>query len=203
MSKSAFVGFTMGAVIGSALTWYFVKTKYERIADEEINSYKEAIGRIRPVDEDDPENDIPEQDESVEEEDQQVDVAAYARMLAKEGYTTDYTDMSQKDEKPEKKTMGIPGELPYTIPPEEFGDLDGYSQIELSYYADQVLADDNDEIVDDIESTVGFKSLTCFGEYEDDSVCVRNDRLRCDFQILLRESRYSDVIKNKPYKAGV
>ena len=32
------LAFVAGAVIGSAITWKFVKTKYERIAQEEIDS---------------------------------------------------------------------------------------------------------------------------------------------------------------------
>ena len=34
--------FAAGAAIGSAVTWKVVKTKYERIAQEEIESVKEA-----------------------------------------------------------------------------------------------------------------------------------------------------------------
>ena len=34
--------FTVGAAVGSAVTWKFVKTKYEMIADEEIKSVKEV-----------------------------------------------------------------------------------------------------------------------------------------------------------------
>ena len=33
--------FTAGAAIGSAVTWMLVKTKYEKIAQEEIDSVKE------------------------------------------------------------------------------------------------------------------------------------------------------------------
>ena len=34
--------FAAGAAIGSAVTWKVVKTKYERFAQEEIESVKEA-----------------------------------------------------------------------------------------------------------------------------------------------------------------
>ena len=32
-----------------------------------------------------------------------------------------------------------------------------------------------------------------FGEYEDDSVFVRNNRLKCDYEILRDEGEYSDL----------
>ena len=39
--SKAFI-FAVGAAIGSAVTWKLVKTKYEKIADEEIESVKEV-----------------------------------------------------------------------------------------------------------------------------------------------------------------
>ena len=44
MSKSTnIVMFVLGAAVGSAATWYFTKKKYEQIAQEEIDSVKEAF----------------------------------------------------------------------------------------------------------------------------------------------------------------
>ena len=40
-----FLMFAVGAAIGSAVTWKLVKTKYERIANEEIESVKEVFSR--------------------------------------------------------------------------------------------------------------------------------------------------------------
>ena len=37
--------FTAGVVVGSVATWKFVKTKYERLAQEEIESVKEACSK--------------------------------------------------------------------------------------------------------------------------------------------------------------
>jgi hypothetical protein len=82
---------------------------------------------------------------------------------------------------------------PYVIPPEEFGEIRHYGKISLTCYADGILADDGGELVDDVEGTVGADSLMKFGEYEDDSVFVRNDRLKCDYEILLDQRKYSDA----------
>ena len=54
---------------------------------------------------------------------------------------------------------------PYVISPEEFGEFEDYERISLSYYADQVLADEDDEKVDDVDNVVGLESLTHFGEF--------------------------------------
>ena len=86
---------------------------------------------------------------------------------------------------------------PYVISPEEFGDnVDDYELISLNYYEDGVLADDWDEPIEDIDKVVGKDSLTHFGEYEDDSVYVRNDRLKCEYEILMRVGKFADKVKD-------
>ena len=64
----------------------------------------------------------------------------------------------------------------------------------MTYYeGDGFLADDMDELVDDIEDVVGFESLNHFGEYEEDAVHVRNDRLKADYEILVDTGNYNEV----------
>ena len=81
----------------------------------------------------------------------------------------------------------------YIIRPDEFGEYDDYDTISLTYYADHILTDEDDEIVEDIEDKIGFDALSHFGEYEEDSVFVRNDRIKCDYEILLDQRKYSEV----------
>ena len=82
---------------------------------------------------------------------------------------------------------------PYVISPYDFGELDDYAQIELTYYLDGVLEDEDYHIVTDVDELIGPSALTSFGEYEDDSVFVRNDRLRTDFQILKDYRTYKEA----------
>lgn len=209
MNKAAgFVIFAAGAAIGSAVTWYYAKKKYEQIAQEEIDSVKEVFAKNASAHH---ENDIPEDDKAQEKAEmarEKPSVAEYAKKLSKAGYTN-YSNSIMVDDD-EEQTSDDPGEepgkyfgdkdaQPYVIAPEQFAELDGYDQISLTYYADHILADDNDQLLEDVEGTVGFESLTHFGEYEDDSVYVRNDRLKVDYEILRDERKYSDVIKTKPY----
>ena len=83
---------------------------------------------------------------------------------------------------------------PYVIAPYDFGELDGYNQIELTYYeGDDTLEDDEYNIITDRDELLGPKALTTFGEYEDDAVFVRNERLRTDFQILKDTRTYKEA----------
>ena len=49
------------------------------------------------------------------------------------------------------------------------------------------------DLADEIEELIGKDSLNHFGEYEDDSVFVRNDRLRTDYEILADSRPYGEV----------
>lgn len=173
--KNAFI-FTTGAAIGSAIAWYLTKTKYEKILQEEIDSVKETFARRQEK--------LDEEREAADKAKNKADISEYADKIRECGY--DYGGLSKEYEQEEMKV-----DKPYIIPPEELGTLDGYSQITLLYYADGILADEDGELVDDVENIVGLDSLEHFGEYEDDSVCVRNDRLKVDYEILLDLRSYS------------
>jgi hypothetical protein len=188
-----FMMFVLGVAVGSVVTWRYVEKKYEQIAQDEIDSVKEVFSKREAEFTEDTEVQI-----KADNARGKPSIIEYAAHLHEQGYTN-YSDMV--DEKPEEvKEKPMIVDKPYVITPEEFGDLDDYETISLTYYADQILADDNDVIVDDIEDVVGFDSLNSFGEYEDDSVFVRNNRLKCDYEILLDQRKYSDVIKRRPHE---
>ena len=85
-------------------------------------------------------------------------------------------------------------EEPYTISPDDFGEEDGYDTETLTYYADGILADDQDNLIDSVDKMVGLESLDKFGEYEDDVVYVRNEQYKCDYEILIDLRRWEDVV---------
>lgn len=90
---------------------------------------------------------------------------------------------------------------PYRISPDEYGDTYNYNTAHLTYYAgDDILADEADELIDDIDGTIGLDSLDHFGEYEEDVVFVRNDELKTDYEVFLNSGRYYDVLLENLYK---
>lgn len=199
MSKATgFVIFVLGAAVGSVVTWQYTRKKYEQIAQEEIDSVKEIFSKresAADVEITDPEPHTAK----IGKPEEKPDITEYAARLERDGYTN-YSNVGAEQKKEEQETMEI---KPYVISPEEFGEFEDYERISLSYYADQVLADEDDEKVDDVDNVVGLESLTHFGEFEDDSVFVRNDRLKCDYEILLVQKNYSDVIKQRPHQMEV
>lgn len=164
-----FAIFVMGAVVGSMVTWRYVKSKYEQITQEEIDSVKEVYSKKKEV--------IFENDS----EDETISVEEYETKLKTQGYMN-YSDIK-------REAVNVDG--PYTISPDEFGENDNYEEVSLTYYADKVLADENDEIVNDVDYLIGYESLYSFGEY--DVIFVRNDEIMCDYEISLDERDYLDI----------
>ena len=190
------LGFIIGAASGATVARYLLKDKYETLAQEEIDSVKEVFARREQEMKD--ETVKRNVAEGIKDSDRtKPDLKEYAEQLKKNGYTR-YSDLSADDEGVSDKQT-----KPYVIPPEQFGDDENYDQISLTYYADGVLADENDEVIDDVEETVGIESLNHFGEYEDDSVFVRNDTRKCDYEILLDQRTYSEVAEEMPHRMEV
>jgi hypothetical protein len=180
--------FASGAAVGAVVTWRVLETKYEQLVQEEIESVKEAFAN-RPCkcESEDTES---EDRQAAEEAKDKPSIVEYASMVQKNGYI-DYSDMSRKEEPTETKVEDAKVDRPYVITPEEFGEFDDYRQIGLSYYSDGILVDDDDDIIENVEEVVGLESLKHFGEYEDDAVHVRNDKFKCDYEILQIPERYS------------
>lgn len=182
--------FAVGALIGSAVTWKLMKTKYESLVQEEGDAEDSTTLEWSHIGE--PIGNV----EEVEETDEGVrfsatiskpDIFAYAAKVDGLGYS-DYSNIKKGG----ASTMDKP--KPYVIPPEEFGENE-YETVSLTFYADKILTDDDNIPVEDIDNVVGHDSLTTFGRYEDDSVFVRNDYLQKDFEILLDPRKYLDIIK--------
>lgn len=190
------LGFIIGAASGATVAWYLLKDKYETLAQEEIDSVKEVFARREQEMKD--ETVKRNVAEGIKDSDRtKPDLKEYAEQLKKNGYTR-YSDLSADDGGVSDKQT-----KPYVIPPEQFGDNEEHEQISLTYYADGVLADENDEVIEDVEDAVGIDSLNHFGEYEDGSVFVRNDARKCDYEILLDQRTYSEVAEEMPHRMEV
>ena len=170
MNKKTILAFFMGATVGSIATWKFLKTKYELYYEEEDEELFE----------DDAEEDTDEAEPApINEIDEKPDLSVYTAKLKEQGYLQDVEEGGTDDM-----------EKPYVISPDEYCEMDDYDLYSYTYYADKVLADENNEPIEDVDQRIGLESLNHFGEYGDDSVYVRNDELKADYEILLDNEKY-------------
>ena len=183
------MAFAVGAAAGVAATWKFFEEKYARIAQEEIDSVKEVFSK-RDRKEVQPEKTEPVVEATIENPKELIAVNKnVSAIIDYSGYS------SSQDDKPEEPK-------PYVIPPEAFGELEeeGYTNVSLTFCSDQVVIDDNNDILEDVNDVIGFESLSHFGEYEDDAVYVRNDKLHCDYEILLDQRTSEQYIGDQANK---
>ena len=209
MNKSiiAVAGFVLGVAAGAAGSWYICKTKYEQIAQEEIDSVKAVFskrlaeaneemkkhvpfekGDVVQVDDDNGSvvEDVDEDSETIEEVNQIIDYS---------GYSASPEEIEKKMEQSTK---------PYIISREELGDYPEYDLIELTYFADEVLCDDGMEPIDNVEEIVGSEWVDHFGEYDADTVYVRNDRLKADYVVVTDPQTYEEYqLEEELSKKGV
>lgn len=175
-SLSNLIIFTAGAAIGSVATWYFVKTKYEQIAQEEIDSVKEVFSKF-----------VGETDTAVD--DIQEAVHEVKNIIEEQGYTN-YSNIKQ--EKGDAAKMNGPK----VISSKEFDDLADYDVYCLTYYeGDKVLADECDEPIEDIVGMIGEDALSHFGKDEEDpdTVYVKDDEEESRYEIVLDSRSYAEV----------
>lgn len=196
--NSVFI-FAAGAIIGSVVTWKFIKTKYEKMAQEEIDSVKEVYSRERSERHEDT-DDGAETGETTTSE--QMTIIDYAQKLDDLGYTN-YAENSKSKVEKAKKATSNKATKPYVISPDEFGEPDDYSTVFLNYYADEVVAYDNDdEIFEDVENILGADFADHFGEYDEpDVVYIRNEEELCDYEICRDLRKYLDIIAESPHEA--
>lgn len=200
----AAIAFTIGGAVGALATWKVVKTKYEKIAQEEIDSVKEVFskritneagqavseGFAHGIAQHDYKN-IPIKEPYVSEDgleyppkdvittEDDPDYIAYKNIISKNGYSATEGDETMRDR-------------PYVIAPEIFGDNPDYKTVSLTLYSDGVLTDEDNHVINPgrIDDLIGEESLEHFGEYEEDSVFVRNEARMTDYEILLDMSKF-------------
>lgn len=88
--------------------------------------------------------------------------------------------------------------VPYVISHDEFMENTfEHEQTKMTWYeADETLADAKDEIIHEVESTVGNDNLDRFGHGSRDSrvVYIRNERLELDFEVVKSDGSFAEEV---------
>lgn len=121
--------------------------------------------------------------DDISEESAEEEKAEAHQIAIGEGYTTEET--VSKDE-------------PYVISADEFGFFEDFEEITLTYYSDAILADDQDHIIEDKESIIGRDALSRLTNTDDETVYVRNEKLKVDYEICYDYKRFAEVMEEQP-----
>ena len=193
------VKFIFGVVVGTAAgilctKRYFAKKEQKR-ADEEIASVKERF--TVPRDNKEKKKDIQEE-KPVEEE-------------KKESATTvrQYDAMRKEAAKAMRSYRGTAAvdevsNEPYLISPDDFEENEPEHEHQtLIYFADGIVTDDADHVLDYPEDILGYEFEDWFGEYEPDCIHVRNKGKGVDYEVLRDMRRFRDVLNDRPRPVNI
>lgn len=186
--------FVTGAAIGSVVTWKLIEKKYKDLADEEIESVIETFKNRKPrITKDEVKETVEKVINKCKESKEIVE-----NIVNAEGYSIENEEEIDEDDDSNYTVdvdSGVEVIVPYVITPEQFGEYSEYGTKTLTYYADNVLTDEIDNPItsEEMETMIGPDALDHFGEYEDDSVYIRDEMNEMDYEILKSEKTFSEI----------
>ena len=197
----AFVG---GAALGGLVVYKVlekkISEKYEAFANEQIESVKERFTVPKPAVNEDVKKFL-DGKRGAQLASKAVNITEYKRKAAQ------YTNYSNVEyEKENDETVSFETRItskPVVINPDEYGyggddgEYEDYDQVSLTYYADGILADEDDTILN-LDEVIGEDAVNHIGDYEDDAVHVRNDARKVYYEVLVDERSYKTVTGKDP-----
>ena len=177
-------GLAVGAVAGAVI----VKNKVLADAKAEIDEVREYYRESRGVKE------VEEVKEKVEETIDHIQdlIEEHETKPQTEKEHTNYSQIT-KMYMSEDEYLTPMYDDPFVIDPSEFGEIPEYDTETLTYFADGVLVDDVDDVIEEPDIVVGLENLKVFEEFGATSVYVRNDIYKTDYEIIRDDWNYSDL----------
>lgn len=199
--------FVAGAVSGAVAGAYLVKDKIMSDAREEINEVREYYKSKKHNDKNELTQEVEEAntvEEPQEVKTKEEDMKEMERITSSNGYVN-YNKITEveKEVTIEIKTseqiyndkLDNP---PYIIEPDEYGEDPAYDSTSYTYFADGVLVDDVDDVVEEPDIVVGLDNLKIFDEFGANSIYVRNDLYKMDIEVLRDDWNWKDIDGNQP-----
>ena len=181
-------GLAVGAVAGAVL----VKNKVLADAKAEIEEVRKYYRESRGVVEEVEEKEVEEKEEVKEVEKKEYELKD---IQVKDEPKTGLTNYSQitKMYMSKDEFQSPMYDDPFVIDPSEFGENPEYDTETLTYFADGVLVDDVDDVIEEPDIVVGLENLKVFDEFGATTVYVRNDIYKTDYEIIRDDWNYSDL----------
>lgn len=202
MSKNSIVAYCFGLASGFGIAYLTLKRHFQDKEEAAVESVKEALKARRK----EGRNTSSENSKARKSPLINTDPLEEAKNFEKSSeLATDSGYISYEDIR--KARMAAVKEReemePRVINPDDI-DREGVESgaipiIELTYYADGVVTDENNEKFIDAEDYIGYDALMAFGRYGEDAVYVWNGRLRVYYEITKDDGTYAEVLEKYPY----
>lgn len=183
MRLSTLIAAVSGAIAGSVITYFVMRSKSEEYIQNEIDKYKEESGRTAP---------LPCAENQQEMQTKQSPAQDYIST------TPAYVDYNKPYVHHEEVTAPSENKMPYEITFEEFDADDEFMKDTFMVWPDGYVTDTADNIISDIDQTVGRKVLSAILDGDILEGYVRNEELRMDFELIRAKDNYEDVVGVHP-----
>lgn len=188
------VSFVIGGGIGSFITYFIVKKKYDKEKRDEINEIRNLyIYNIKflldKIDKEKSSDDLDNSERTLNTN-SESEVKKILHHYNEED-DSDFNEYIDKVSNYNPNNIRPITEEIKQITEDEFGEEFDYDTITLYYYSDGVLADSNDNIIDNANTILvpNFEK-----RFENDVLFIRNHRLQSDFEILKMSNKtYSEI----------
>ena len=163
-----FLIFVSGVAIGVGVSWIYHKNKYEQLVEEEVESIREHMDGDKKAKE--RHSDYRKDKEEQGPEDGKQAAKAYNNIIKDNAYDP---------MEPEKDI--------FVVTPEDFASIPGYDADSLYYHDNDIISNDDNVEVDNVEELLGMTILEVrahFGEYDENTVYIRNALLHTDYEVL-------------------
>lgn len=162
----------VGFAAGFGLATYLTKTKYEDMANEEIQAMRDYVKKKTG-------------DESEEVESKKAQVEKHKEDMKKfEEKRINYAQASEKGKEVEFMN-DVDATKPYRIPEEDFVvDDEDFEKVSLEYYTESELLYEGEEVVSNVEETVGQDCLNLLHGFEGDTIYIRNEKYQIDYEVI-------------------
>jgi len=179
------VGFGLGAVAAKMV----LKREYEELVQEEVESLRETAARRKDLRKS--EEVIVDGSKSAKEMHKKL-----ANNIAKRysgGTDEEYSECEKESHN--TNHYSIDGE-PYAISLEEFSEeMDHFEKSTIYYYdEDDTLADEQEEMIQDVLAIIGPEVLDHLQQAKSDVVYVRNEKMQIDYEIIVLDKSYAETV---------
>lgn len=202
IALGAAAGATAGAFIGYRWAYRRLEAKFAEIAEAEIDAMRDHFRqRLVARDEKPPVDELKQvvkdagYDTGDPEQNGAVAVAPVPEPETHNVFEDTAVDPQQGWDYEVELARRTP-DKPYVIHVDENGEQEGHEEITLTWYADDVLADHGDKLVDDPDRVVGMENLDKFGHGSNDVnvVYIRNEKLSVDIEVCRTDQTYAQAV---------
>ena len=184
MKNNTILLFFAGVGVGYGLCYLVLKKRFEERLDAQTEAMNQAFDReLR-------ERGFEITAEPLNERASTPDAKIFRSEIKKHNYDSFFKATEEGKEAPEASESPKEGGIvePYIISAQQFATDGILEKVTLTYYINADLVCEEDELVDDPNSIIGYDFMNHFHDDEEGVVYVRNEKLGTDYEVILDDS---------------